>query len=54
MSTHKKTCKVCGDKYTPLPDENHETRICDECFEMQESSEQNMEYEQYSDADPGL
>ena len=49
----KQTCKCCGDKYQVQPDEDQSLRICDECFEMQESP-QDFSYEQYSDADSGL
>ncbi len=56
---HKKTCRNCGDKYTPSEEEIndglHSENICDECFEMQESSHgMPPDYEQYSDADSGL
>ena len=40
----KKKCKSCGDHYTPDADESNETVICDECFEMQESSQQEEIY----------
>lgn len=49
----KKKCKNCGDDYTPTEEENFETKICDECFEMQETSQQE-EIPTFSDADNGL
>ena len=53
---HKKTCKHCGDKYTPDAEEGQETNICEECFYMYENSQNptSHDYEQHSDADPGL
>ncbi len=49
----KKTCKNCGDKYTPDEDEAVETELCEECFLMLENSQQEEMYD-FSDADNGL
>jgi len=47
----KTKCKCCGDTYTET--EEAQEKICDECFQMREDS-QNMPDDCFSDADPGL
>lgn len=55
-------CRKCGDNITLTKDtqdllnegylELSAINICDECFDMEHNTD--FEYEQYSDADPGL
>lgn len=56
MSNPKVRCRACGDMYSVEQGQEYptpEAQICDECFDMQESS-QGMPDNDYSDADSGL
>lgn len=54
-------CKSCGEIFIPEPEDvamylegwiDHLTPLCDECADMQDN--EDYEYMNYSDADPGL
>ena len=49
----KKTCKTCGEKYTPSEEEAPQTNICNDCL-YEQAWEVQEDYENFSDADPGL
>lgn len=58
----KATCRKCGDSFTidkealSFLDEGYiiiaDVNICSDCFDLMENTD--FEYEQFSDADPGL
>ncbi|HWY35416.1 MAG TPA: hypothetical protein VNX68_12280 [Nitrosopumilaceae archaeon] len=59
MRTH---CQSCGDKFTAkemrefLETAQYADPIftCTECYETEQGRDTSLEYEQHSDADPGL
>ena len=51
----KVRCIQCNDNFTLQDDEAQDCNTCQECFDMlEESNGRPPDYEQKSDADPGL